>query len=160
MSVDQPGQDRCRPAVDAPASRRHLPVGARDQTVLDENDLSSSIRSPSKIRSARSAILIMIGSLSRVSCTAETLALAAVPAAHEPADSAGGTGTARVRARLVGVAAFAYTGLMVTVTVQAFRGQALIHPDGRTLRLAAGFRRYELRRAVAVVVAAARRVGD
>ncbi|WP_432945266.1 hypothetical protein ACQPXM_05095 [Kribbella sp. CA-253562] len=45
----------------------------------------------------------------------------------------------RVRARLVGVAAFAYTGLMITVTVQAFRGQSLIHPDAQTLGLLAGF---------------------
>ena len=45
----------------------------------------------------------------------------------------------RVRARLVGVVAFGYTGLMITVTVQAFRGQALIHPDGQTLGLLAGF---------------------
>ena len=62
----------------------------------------------------------------------------------------------RVRARLVGVAAFAYTGLMITVTVQAFRGQALIHPDGRTLSLAAGFAAISCV-ALAVVVAAARR---
>jgi hypothetical protein len=39
----------------------------------------------------------------------------------------------RVRTRLIGVAAFAYAGLMATVTVQAFRGQALIHPDLKTL---------------------------
>ncbi|MGW7685619.1 hypothetical protein ACWGID_33055 [Kribbella sp. NPDC054772] len=45
----------------------------------------------------------------------------------------------RVRARLVGVAAFAYAGVMATVTVQAFRGQALIHPDGQTLGMLGGF---------------------
>ena len=83
--------------------------------------------------------------------------LAAVPAAHGPPTRLV-DGDRRVRARLVGVAAFAYTGLMVTVTVQAFRGQALIHPDGRTLSLAAGFAAISCV-ALAVVVAAARRVG-
>ncbi|GAA1705667.1 hypothetical protein GCM10009745_61740 [Kribbella yunnanensis] len=45
----------------------------------------------------------------------------------------------RVRARLVGVAVIAYTGLMVTTSVQAFRGQSVIHPDGQTLGLFGGF---------------------
>jgi hypothetical protein len=44
----------------------------------------------------------------------------------------------RVRARLIGVAAFGYAGVMATVTVQAFRGQALIHPDVNTLGMLAG----------------------
>ncbi|WP_132154525.1 hypothetical protein [Kribbella antiqua] len=63
----------------------------------------------------------------------------------------------RVRARLVGVVAFGYAGLMVTVTVQAFRGQALIHPDGQTLGLLAGFAAITVA-ALAGVVGAARRV--
>ncbi|GAA3098041.1 hypothetical protein JOF29_005923 [Kribbella aluminosa] len=62
----------------------------------------------------------------------------------------------RVRARLVGVAAFAYTGVMVTVAVQAFRGQSLIHPDGQTLGMFGGFMAVSLT-ALAGVVAAARR---
>ncbi|HZX03775.1 hypothetical protein [Kribbella sp.] len=62
----------------------------------------------------------------------------------------------RVRARLVGVAAFAYTGVMVTVAVQAFRGQSLIHPDGQTLGMFGGFMAVSLV-ALAGVVAAARR---
>ncbi|WP_350278921.1 hypothetical protein [Kribbella sp. HUAS MG21] len=62
----------------------------------------------------------------------------------------------RVRARLVGVAAFAYAGVMLTVTVQAFRGQALIHPDVQTLGMLGGFLAVSLA-ALAGVVAAARR---
>ncbi|NKQ54662.1 hypothetical protein HFP15_17405 [Amycolatopsis sp. K13G38] len=38
-----------------------------------------------------------------------------------------------VRTRLVLVAGFGYAGLVVLVTWQALRGQALIHPDARTL---------------------------
>jgi hypothetical protein len=64
----------------------------------------------------------------------------------------------RVRARLVGVAAFCYTGLMVTVTVQAFRGQSLIHPDGQTLGLLAGFMAVTLAALSAVVTSARRHV--
>jgi hypothetical protein len=45
----------------------------------------------------------------------------------------------RVRHRLVGVVAFGYFGVMATVTVQAFRGQSLIHPDGPTLGLLGAF---------------------
>jgi hypothetical protein len=45
---------------------------------------------------------------------------------------------------------------MITVTVQAFRGQALIHPDGRTLGLLAGFTAITLT-ALAAVVTTARR---
>ncbi|MFD7160348.1 hypothetical protein ACFV9C_37560 [Kribbella sp. NPDC059898] len=62
----------------------------------------------------------------------------------------------RVRARLVGVAAFAYAGVMTTVAVQAFRGQSLIHPDGQTLGMFGGFLAISLV-ALAAVVAAARR---
>ncbi|MDX3003579.1 hypothetical protein PWY87_17970 [Kribbella solani] len=62
----------------------------------------------------------------------------------------------RVRTRLVGVAAFGYTGLMVTVTVQAFRGQSLIHPDGQTWTMFGGFTALTLA-ALALVVATARR---
>jgi hypothetical protein len=62
----------------------------------------------------------------------------------------------RVRARLLGVVAFGYTGVMVTVTVQAFRRQALIHPDGQTLGLLAGFAAISLV-ALAAVVGTARR---
>jgi hypothetical protein len=62
----------------------------------------------------------------------------------------------RVRARLVGVAAFAYAGVMLTVTVQAFRGQSLIHPDGQTLGMLGGFLAISAV-ALAGVVGAARR---
>lgn len=62
----------------------------------------------------------------------------------------------RVRTRLVGVAALGYTGLMVTVTVQAFRGQSLIHPDGQTWTMFGGFTALTLA-ALALVVATARR---
>ncbi|MFF0271505.1 hypothetical protein [Kribbella sp. NPDC004536] len=62
----------------------------------------------------------------------------------------------RVRARLVGLAAFAYAGVMTTVAVQAFRGQSLIHPDGQTLGMFGGFMAVSLV-ALAAVVAAARR---
>jgi hypothetical protein len=62
----------------------------------------------------------------------------------------------RVRARLVGVVAFGYAGLMVTVTVQAFRGQSLIHPDVQTLGLLAGFMAVSAA-ALAAAVASARR---
>ncbi|GAA4907963.1 hypothetical protein GCM10023204_11320 [Actinomycetospora succinea] len=44
---------------------------------------------------------------------------------------------ARVRARLVGVAGAAWTGLTVLLTGQALRGQPLIAPDGLTLGAAA-----------------------
>ncbi|WP_243709295.1 hypothetical protein [Micromonospora sp. 15K316] len=43
----------------------------------------------------------------------------------------------RVRLRLIVVAAIGYAGLLALVTWQALRGQALIHPDGKTL-VAAG----------------------
>jgi hypothetical protein len=39
----------------------------------------------------------------------------------------------RVRARLVGVAALGYTGVLAVVTWQAARGQALLEPDAVTL---------------------------
>lgn len=45
--------------------------------------------------------------------------------------------TAAVRRRLVGVAAFGYTGMLAVLTWQALRGQPLVHPDAATL-LAAG----------------------
>jgi hypothetical protein len=41
----------------------------------------------------------------------------------------------RIQAQLVGVVAIAYTGLMITVSTQAIRGQSLIHPDIRTMAL-------------------------
>jgi hypothetical protein len=62
----------------------------------------------------------------------------------------------KVRARLVGVAAFAYAGVMTTVAVQAFRGQSLVHPDVPTLGLLAGFLGISAA-ALAGVIAAARR---
>jgi len=62
----------------------------------------------------------------------------------------------RVRNRLIGVAAFGYTGVMLTVTVQAFRGQALIHPDGQTLAMLGGFLAVSSV-ALAGVIASARR---
>ncbi|MGW5264589.1 hypothetical protein ACWEQG_26735 [Microbispora sp. NPDC004025] len=43
----------------------------------------------------------------------------------------------RTRARLIGVAAAGYTGLLTLVTWQALRAQPLIHPDGVTLAAAA-----------------------
>jgi hypothetical protein len=64
----------------------------------------------------------------------------------------------RVRHRLVGVAAFGYTGVMITVTVQAFRGQALIHPDVQTLGLLGGFLAVSLAALFGVVAAARRQV--
>jgi len=62
----------------------------------------------------------------------------------------------RVRNRLIGVAAFGYTGVMLTVTVQAFRGQALIHPDAQTLAMLGGFLAVSSV-ALAGVIASARR---
>lgn len=62
----------------------------------------------------------------------------------------------RVRARLIGVAAFAYAGVMATVTVQAFRGQALIHPDAETLGMLGGFLAVSAL-ALAAVITSARR---
>ncbi|WP_202875575.1 hypothetical protein [Kribbella speibonae] len=64
----------------------------------------------------------------------------------------------RVRHRLVGVAAFGYTGVMITVTVQAFRGQALIHPDVQTLGLLGGFLAVSLVVLAGVITAARRPV--
>ncbi len=65
----------------------------------------------------------------------------------------------RVRARLVGAAVIAYTGLMVATSVQAFRGQSVIHPDGQTLRLFGGFVVLGLAVAVGTIVAARRKYG-
>ncbi|WUJ74854.1 hypothetical protein OG809_16620 [Kribbella soli] len=62
----------------------------------------------------------------------------------------------RVRARLIGVAAFAYAGVMATVTVQAFRGQALIHPDLKTLGMLAGVATISLMALTAVLTTARR----
>jgi hypothetical protein len=64
----------------------------------------------------------------------------------------------RVRARLIGVAAFAYAGLMATVTVQAFRGQSLIHPDMKTLGMFGGFLAVSLVVFTAVIGSARRTV--
>ncbi len=64
----------------------------------------------------------------------------------------------RVRHRLVGVAAFGYTGVMITVTVQAFRGQSLIHPDVQTLGMLGGFMAVSLAALLGVVAAARRQV--
>ena len=64
----------------------------------------------------------------------------------------------RVRHRLVGVAAFGYAGVMLTVTVQAFRGQALIHPDVQTLGLLGGVLAVSLAALLGVVAAARRQV--
>ncbi|MFI5736714.1 hypothetical protein ACIA49_41735 [Kribbella sp. NPDC051587] len=65
----------------------------------------------------------------------------------------------RVRARLVGAAAIAYTGLMIATSTQAFRGQSVIHPDGQTLGIFGGFVALGLL-VVAVTIAAARRQGE
>ncbi|WP_405064144.1 hypothetical protein OG474_21520 [Kribbella sp. NBC_01505] len=62
----------------------------------------------------------------------------------------------RVRARLVGVVAIAYTGLMVATSAQAFRGQSVIHPDGQTLGLLGGFVALSLL-ALAFTITSARR---
>ncbi|MFF5212126.1 hypothetical protein [Streptosporangium sp. NPDC000396] len=63
----------------------------------------------------------------------------------------------KVRARLVGVAAFGYAGLVAVVTWQVGRGQSLIHPDAPTL---AAFAALALITALAAagVIAAAKRV--
>ncbi|MFK4084322.1 hypothetical protein ACI2LF_09460 [Kribbella sp. NPDC020789] len=61
----------------------------------------------------------------------------------------------RVRARLVGAAAIAYTGLMAATSVQAFRGQSVIHPDGLTLAIFGAFAVLSL-----LVLASARRQGE
>ncbi|WP_202869278.1 hypothetical protein [Kribbella antibiotica] len=45
----------------------------------------------------------------------------------------------RVRAQLVSVAAFAYTGLMTVTAFQAFRGHSVIRVDGATGAVLAGF---------------------
>ena len=42
-----------------------------------------------------------------------------------------------VRARLVAVGAFSHAGLLALLLWQALRGQALLHPDARTLVAAA-----------------------
>lgn len=73
--------------------------------------------------------------------------------------AARGTFSHLVRARLVGVVAFAYAGLMATVTVQAFRGQSLIHPDGQTLGLLGIFAAISAA-ALALVIALARKRTD
>lgn len=64
----------------------------------------------------------------------------------------------RVRHRLVGVAAFGYAGVMLTVTVQAFRGQALIHPDVQTIGLLGGVLTVSLAALLGVVATARRQV--
>jgi hypothetical protein len=43
-----------------------------------------------------------------------------------------------VRARLIGLAALGYAGLVAVVTWQALRGQSIVHPDGLTLLALAG----------------------
>ena len=43
-----------------------------------------------------------------------------------------------VRARLMGLAAIGYAGLVAVVTWQALRGQSIVHPDGLTLLALAG----------------------
>ncbi|MFI7453820.1 hypothetical protein ACIBQX_40460 [Nonomuraea sp. NPDC049714] len=63
----------------------------------------------------------------------------------------------RIRARLIGVAAAGYTGLIALVTWQALRAQPLIHPDALTLA-AATLLASLTALAAAAVLAAARRV--
>jgi len=43
-----------------------------------------------------------------------------------------------VRARLMGLAAIGYAGLVVVLTWQALRGQSIVHPDALTLLALAG----------------------
>jgi hypothetical protein len=43
-----------------------------------------------------------------------------------------------VRARLMGLAAIGYAGLVVVLTWQALRGQSIVHPDAITLLALAG----------------------
>jgi len=66
----------------------------------------------------------------------------------------------RVRARLVGAAVIGYTGLMVATSVQAFRGQSVVHPDGQTLALFGGFVVLGLAVAAGTIVAARRAVPE
>ncbi|MFI7128795.1 hypothetical protein ACIBQ1_24040 [Nonomuraea sp. NPDC050153] len=65
----------------------------------------------------------------------------------------------RTRARLIGVAAAGYTGLVALVTWQALRGQPLIHPDAQTLTAAALLAALTILSATAVLAAARRRHG-
>ncbi|MEV4245685.1 hypothetical protein AB0J63_20000 [Streptosporangium canum] len=63
----------------------------------------------------------------------------------------------KVRARLVGIVALGYTGLVATLTWQAARGQSLIHPDGPTLLALAALATFVVVATAAVVVIARRR---
>lgn len=63
----------------------------------------------------------------------------------------------RVRARLIGVAAGAYTGLFAVLTWQAKRGQSVLHPDQQTLMAFGGVAVFTLAAATAVIIAARHR---
>ncbi len=63
----------------------------------------------------------------------------------------------RVRARLAGVAALGYTGVFTVLTWQAWRGQPVAHPDGRTWLAFSGVAVLSLLSAAAVIGAARRR---
>ena len=63
----------------------------------------------------------------------------------------------RVRARLVGVAGFGYTGVFAVLTWQAWRGQSLIHPDQLTLIAFAVVAVFTLVTAATAIITARRR---
>jgi hypothetical protein len=63
----------------------------------------------------------------------------------------------RVRARLVGVAGFGYTGVFTVLTWQAWRGQPLIHPDQLTSIAFGVVAVFTVVTAAAVIVIARRR---
>ncbi|MER5319165.1 hypothetical protein [Streptosporangium roseum] len=62
----------------------------------------------------------------------------------------------KVRARLVGVAALGYSGLVAIVTWQVERGQSLIHPDAPTLAALAALALITVLAATGVIAAAKR----
>lgn len=66
--------------------------------------------------------------------------------------------TAATRARLVGIAAVGYLGMLALLTWQALRGQPLVAPDAATLAAAAGLLAVVVAAAVAVITAARRTV--
>ncbi|WP_245400738.1 hypothetical protein [Nocardia albiluteola] len=68
--------------------------------------------------------------------------------------------TERVRARLIGILALGYAGLVALLLWQALRAQPLIHPDARTLLALAGLVTVSAVSAAAVVLTARRSAGS